>query len=97
MPICNIFETPIRAPEDLKNLEAHLRATGPVPPEGCRLVLIGLGCTITVWETEADRDRFARERLGPAYEAIGLSLEGLERRQFEVETLVAGDLVGATG
>jgi hypothetical protein len=97
MPICNIFETPIRTSEDLRSLEAHLRATGPVPPEGCRLVLIGLGCTITVWETEADRDRFARERLGPAYEAIGLSLEGLERRQFEVETLVAGDLVGATG
>jgi hypothetical protein len=28
-------------------------------------------------------------------EAIGLSLEGRERRQFEVEVLVAGDLVGA--
>lgn len=95
MAICNIFETPIRTPEELKSLEAHMRSTGPVPPEGCRLVLIGFGCTITVWETEADRDRFASERLGPAYEAIGLSLEGLERRQFDVEVLVAGDLVGA--
>ena len=95
MAICNIFETPIRTQDDLKNLEAHVRATGPVPPAGCRLVMIGFGCTITVWETEADRDRFVSERLAPAYEAIGLSLEGLERRQFEVETLVAGDLVGA--
>jgi hypothetical protein len=95
MAICNIFETPIRTRDDLKDLEAHMRTTGPVPPEGCRLVLIGLGCTITVWETEADRDRFVSDRLGPAYEAIGLSLEGLERRQFEVEVLVAGDLVGA--
>jgi hypothetical protein len=95
MAICNIFETPIRTSADLKNLEAHLRATGPVPPEGCRLVLIGFGCTITVWETEADRDRFVSDRLRPAYEALGLSLEGLDRRQFEVETLVAGDLVGA--
>ncbi|HZT15726.1 MAG TPA: hypothetical protein VFA19_07225 [Gaiellaceae bacterium] len=38
---------------------------------------------------------FFSSRLRPAYEAIGLSLDGLERRQFEVETLVAGDLVGA--
>jgi len=95
MAICNIFETPIRTRDDLERLEAHLRTTGPVPPEGCRLVLIGLGCTITVWETEADRDSFVGTRLVPAYAAIGLTLDGLERRQFEVEALVAGDLVGA--
>jgi hypothetical protein len=65
-----------------------------VPPEGCRLVLIGLGCTVTVWETEAARDAFVGKRLRPAYEAIGLSLDGVERKQFEVESLVAGDLVG---
>jgi len=97
MAICNIFETPIGSRSDLERLEAQLRASGPVPPEGCRLVLIGLGCTVTVWETEADRDRFVGTRLRPAYEAIGLSLDGLERRQFEVESLVAGDLVGAAG
>jgi hypothetical protein len=95
MAICNIFDTPIRTRDDLERLEAHLRTTGPVPPEGCRLVLIGLGCTITVWETETDRDSFVSKRLRPAYEAIGLSLDGLQRKQFEVEALVAGDLVGA--
>jgi hypothetical protein len=36
-------------------------------------------------------------RLRPAYEAVGFSLDGLKRSQFEVETLVAGDLVGAAG
>ncbi len=95
MAICNIFETPIRTRGDLERLEAHLRTTGPVPPPGCRLVMLGLGCTVTVWETEADRDSFVNRRLRPAYEAIGLSVDGLERRQFEVEALVAGDLVGA--
>ena len=97
MAICNIFETPIRTRGDLERLEAHLRTTGPVPPQGCRLVMLGLGCTVTVWETEADRDSFVSTRLRPAYEAIGLSVDGLERRQFEVEALVAGDLVGAAG
>ena len=95
MAICNIFETPIRTREELERLEGHLRSTGPVPPEGCRLVVIGLECAITVWDTEADRDDFVSKRLRPAYEAMGYSLSNLKRRQFEVESLVAGDLVGA--
>jgi hypothetical protein len=97
MAICNIFETPRRTPEELERLDAHLRTTGPIPPEGCRLVLIGSERAITVWDTEADRDRFVASRLRPAYEAVGFSLDGLKRSQFEVETLVAGDLVGAAG
>jgi hypothetical protein len=95
MATCNIFETPGRTRDELERLEAHLRSTGPTPPEGCRLVLIGLERAITVWDSEADRDSFMTKRLRPAYEAMGLSLDDLERKQFEVETLVAGDLVGA--
>ena len=95
MPICNIFEAPPRSRVELERLEAHLRTTGPIPPEGCRLGVIGAEYAITVWDTEADRDRFVSNRLRPAYEALGLSLDGLVRKQFEVETLVAGDLVGA--
>lgn len=95
MAICNIFETPGRTRDELERLEAHLRSTGPIPPEGCRIVLIGLERAITVWDAEEDRDSFVTKRLRPAYDAMGLSLDGLERKQFEVETLVAGDLVGA--
>ena len=95
MAICNIFETPARTPDELERIDAHLRSTGPVPPEGCRLVLIGGAYAITVWESEVDRDRFVTTRLRPAYDAVGLSMDDLERKQFEVETLVAGDLVGA--
>jgi hypothetical protein len=95
MAICNIIETPGRTRDDLERIEAHLRTTGPIPPEGCRLVLVGLDRVITVWDSAADRDDFLATRLGPAYEAMGLSLDTLERDQFEVESLVAGDLVGA--
>jgi hypothetical protein len=95
MAICNIFETPGRTREELEQLESHLRSSGPIPPEGCRLVLIGLERVITVWDTEADRDNFVSKRLRPAHEAMGSSLDRLERTQFEVETLIAGDLVGA--
>jgi hypothetical protein len=86
--------TPGRTGEQLEQLGTHVRSTGPVPPEGCRLVLIGGECAITVWDSEEARDNFVANRLRPAYDAIGLSLDDLQRMQFEVETLVAGDLVG---
>jgi hypothetical protein len=95
MAVCNIIETPGRSRDELERIEAHMRTTGPIPPEGCRLVLIGLERVITVWDSDADRDGFFTKRLRPAYEAMGLSFDNLERKQFEVEALVAGDLVGA--
>jgi hypothetical protein len=97
MAICNIFETPGRTPDELKRIDAQLRSTGPVPPEGCRLVLIGGEYAITVWDSEQARDDFVADRLRPAYQALGLPLDNLRRSQFTVETLVAGDLVGAEG
>jgi hypothetical protein len=97
MAICNIFEAPGRTREELERIETQLRSTGPVPPDGCRLVLIGVEHAITVWDSKADCEAFVDGRLRPAYESLGLSLDALERKQFEVETLVAGDLVGAPG
>ena len=95
MAICNIIETPGRTRDEFERLAAHLRSAGPVPPEGCRLVLIGLERAISLWNSEAECDSFLTTRLRPADDATGLSLDNLERKQFEVETLVAGDLVGA--
>lgn len=95
MAICNIFETPGRTRTELDRIDAHLRSTGSIPPEGCRLVLIGGEYAITVWDSEVARDDFVANRLRPAYDAMGLALDNLERKQFEVQTLVAGDLVGA--
>jgi hypothetical protein len=94
MPICNIIETPGRTPEQVDQIEAHLRTTGPTPPEGCRLVVRGLERVVTVWDAVEDRDRFFTERLGPAYEATGLSLDDADRAHFDVDMIVAGDLVG---
>ena len=95
MAICNIVESPDRTAAQQDLISAHVRTTGPVPPEGCRLVLIGKERGITVWDSADDRDRFLAERLAPAYQAAGLSLDDFERTEFEVEMLVAGDLTGA--
>jgi len=94
MAICNIIEDTGRTQEQYTLISAHVRSSGPVPPEGCRVGILSRERAITVWDSPEARDRFLAERLGPAYEAVGHSLDEVKRTQFEVDTLVAGDLVG---
>jgi hypothetical protein len=94
MAICNIIDDPNRTSEEWERITAHVRDSGPTPPEGCRVAVLGRERAITVWDTPEDRDRFLAERLAPAYQAVGRSLDEVARTQFEVETLVAGDLTG---
>jgi hypothetical protein len=94
MAICNIIDDPNRTDEEWTRIAAHVNNSGPVPPEGCRLGVLGRERAITVWDTPDDRDRFLAERLGPAYQAVGRSLDDVTRSEFEVETLIAGDLMG---
>ena len=76
MAICNIAEDPAQSAEQFERIQAHLRRTGPVPPEGARLVLAGQANpgrrVITVWDSREARDSFFAERLGPAYASAGL-------------------------
>jgi hypothetical protein len=101
MAICNINEVPTKSAEQFAQMEAHLRSTGPVPPAGARLVLTGRASTgyrvIVVWDSPEARDAFFAERLAAAYESARLSLEDVERTEFEVDMLVAGDLTGTPG
>jgi hypothetical protein len=98
MAICQIAHNPNQAPEQADQIFAHLRTTGPVPPDGARLMVSGPADqgyrVISVWDSNEARERFLEERLAVAYEAIGLSMDDLERTVFEVRTLVAGDLAG---
>ena len=94
MAICNIIDDLARTQDQFERISAHVRDSGPVPPQGCRLVLLGRERAITVWDSSEQRDRFLAERLGPAYEAVGLSLDDATRTQFDVEMLLAGDLAG---
>jgi hypothetical protein len=99
MPICNILEDRNQSAEQADQIRDHVRGTGPVPPEGARLMLAGPSDAgyrvITVWDSEEARDRFYAERLAPAYEEAGLSLDDATRTQFDVAVLMAGDLTGA--
>jgi hypothetical protein len=92
--ICNIIEDRGRTREQYERISAHVRGSGPVPPEGCRVSILSRERAITVWDSSEARDRFLAERLTPAYRAVGHSLDEVTRTQFEVDLLVAGDLVG---
>jgi hypothetical protein len=94
MAICNIIDDADRSAEEHEQITAHVRGSGPTPPEGCRLVLLGRERAITVWDSPEDRDRFLAERLAPAYQSVGRSLDQVTRSQFDVHMLVAGDLAG---
>jgi hypothetical protein len=96
MAICNIIDDPNRSAEERERIRAHVRGSGPTPPEGCRLVLLGTERAITVWDSPDDRDRFLAERLAPAYQAVDRSLHEVTRSQFEIDMLVAGDLAVMT-
>lgn len=99
MAICLIVENPEQTQEQAMQVMGHVRSTGPIPPEGARLMLAGPASpgwrVISAWDSEEPLERFFAERLAPAYGEVGLSLEGVERTLFELHALVAGDLTGA--
>jgi hypothetical protein len=96
--ICLIVENKDQTREQAEQVMAHVRSTGPLPPEGARLVMAGPANpgwkVISVWESAGARDRFFAERLAAAYAAADLALDGIERTEFEIEWLIAGELAG---
>jgi hypothetical protein len=100
MATCLIVENPEQSTEQAEQVMAHIYASGPVPPEGARLVIAGPASpgwrVISVWDSQDAQERFFAERLAPAYAEAGLGFDSVRRTLFDVHTLVAGDLVGAT-
>jgi len=94
MAICNIIEDTNRTDEQHELINKQVRSSGPVPPEGCRLAVLGRQWAITIWDSTQDRDRFLAERLAPAYRSVGCSLDEATRTQFEVEMGISVDLAG---
>jgi hypothetical protein len=98
MAYCQIVENPVAGREQFEQVNAYLRATGPFPPEGQRLLIAGPGehgwRAISVWDSEDAIERFNGERLAAACREAGVPLDRMTRTVFEVHTLVAGDLTG---
>jgi hypothetical protein len=98
MAICLVIENPDEDQEHWEQVNAHLRSTGPQPPEGQRLLIAGAADSgwrvVSVWDSREAFQRFAEEQLVPACRATGCPIGSAKMTMFEVHTLVAGDLVG---
>jgi hypothetical protein len=98
MAFCLIVDKPDQTDEQATRLFAHLCDSGPIPPDGARLVMAGPADrgwrVVSVWDTQEACDRFFADRLEPAYADIGLALDAISRSTFELHTLVAGDVTG---
>ncbi|HEX8743969.1 MAG TPA: hypothetical protein VF712_12620 [Thermoleophilaceae bacterium] len=99
MAICLIYENPDYGREQAEEVIANVAGSGPVPPEGARLVFGGPAepgwRMISVWDSEEALERFLGGRLADALEAAGVPRENERRTTFEVYKLTAGDLTGA--
>jgi hypothetical protein len=100
MAYCHIVENREAGREHFEKLVAHLNATGAYPPDGQMLLIAGPADpgwrAISVWESREDLERFYTDRFPAASQAAGIgSLDGMQRTIFEVQALVAGDLVKA--
>jgi hypothetical protein len=99
MAYCQILENSEMTPERAEQVLAHVKSTGPVLPDGARLLVMGPAeegmRVVTIWDSHEQRERFLEERLAPAYEQAGLSLDRSKITVFEVLRLTAGDLTGA--
>jgi hypothetical protein len=99
MPYCLIAENTAAGAEQFERILAHVRGTGPLPPDGARLVLAGSADpgwrVISVWDSQEAQKRFFAERLAPACAQAGVSYDSINKTLFEVHTLAAGDLTGA--
>ncbi len=99
MAYCLIVENPVQSQEQAEEVMTNVRSTGPVPPEGARLMLAGPADpgwrVVSVWDSHEAREQFFAERLAPAYEAASLSFDSIKRTVFAVHTLAAGDLTGS--
>lgn len=96
MAICLITNNPHETPEQYEQVMSHLHQSGPVPPEGARLLIAGQGPSgwraVSVWDDPESLQRFFHGRLSAAYQAAGIAPEATAQETFELHTLIAPEL-----
>jgi len=92
MAMCLIVDNAEETREQFERVMEHLAESGPVPPVGARLLVAGPADggwrVISVWDSPEAMQQFFGERLAPAYQKIGLAMDGAGRSTFEVHTVV---------
>jgi hypothetical protein len=101
MAICLITTNLQETAEQFEKVMSHLRDSGPVPPEGARLLVAGQGPegwrVVSVWDDPEAPQRFFSGRLAAAYHAASVSPAATTQQTFEIHSLIAPELVADEG
>jgi hypothetical protein len=94
-----IADNPKIDAERFDQVDQKLRQSGDFPPAGLIFIVAGEADSgwrvISVWKSRDDFERFASERLAPAWSESGVSRDDVNFTIYEAHSFVAGDLSGA--
>ena len=100
MAICLITNNPNETAKQYETVMSHLRDSGPVPPEGARLLIAGPGSegwrAVSVWDDHQSLQRFFTGRLTAAYHAASVSPEATTQQTFEIHSLIPPERASLT-
>lgn len=92
MAICLMVDNADETAEQFETVMEHLSESGPVPPAGASVLTAGPANggwrVISVWDSSESLQRFFGERLAPAYQKAGLSMDSVQRSMFDFHTFV---------
>lgn len=101
MAICLITTNPNETADQYERVMSHMQGSGPVPPDGARLLIAGQRPAgwraVSVWDDPHALQRFFAGRLTAAYHAASVSPEATTQETFEIHTLVAPEVVADKG
>jgi hypothetical protein len=99
MAICVIADNPKGTVELYEQVMQRVAQGGSLPPEGAIFQVAGPSepgwRVVSVWDSRDAFDRFAAERLTPAWKELGISHDDVEFTIFEAHSYMAGDMSGA--
>jgi hypothetical protein len=99
MAICVIADNPKGTVELYEQVMQRVAQGGGLPPEGAIFQIAGPSepgwRVVSLWESREAFDRFAAERLAPAWNEAGISRDDVEFTIFEAHSYMAGDMSGA--
>jgi hypothetical protein len=99
MAICVLADNPKGNAEVYEQVMQRVAQGGELPPPGAIFQVAGPSeagwRVISVWDSREAFERFASERLRPAFEEVGVSQDDVTFSVFEAHSFMAGDLSGA--
>jgi hypothetical protein len=98
MAICVIADNPKGTVELYEQVMQRVAQGGSLPPEGVIFQVAGPSeagwRVVSVWKSREAFERFAAERLAPAWQEVGISRDDVDFTIFEAHSYLGGAVQG---